>query len=175
MKVRKNIKVIHFLLIFLFSLGLPFLHAHPFFVGICDINYKSETQVVEISLRFFTSDLEKTMEDWNASHLYLGEKNEVSNADSLLRTYVLQEFFLELDGKKPRLNFLGKEVQQELCWIYLEAKDIPDFNKIRVTNRLLFQSFPAQTNLIHVNQRQEIKNLLLTKNNPSGELTWDKK
>ncbi|MBN1651914.1 MAG: hypothetical protein JW857_11335 [Bacteroidales bacterium] len=171
MKVRKNKQVKHFLFIFLFSLGIPLLQAHPFYVSICEIDYKDHA--LEISLRLFTTDLEKTMEDWGAGKLHLGEKNEIANADSLLKDYVFQSISLKVDGKKPILQFIGKEVNQELTWIYIEADDVPDFNTINISNRVLFQIFPGQTNLIHVNHREKTKSLLLTKNNPSGELDWN--
>jgi hypothetical protein len=160
-----------FLFIFLFSLGIPLLQAHPFYVSICEINYKNHT--LEISLRLFTTDLEKTMENWGAGKLYLGEKNEIGNADSLLKAYVFQSISLKVDGEKPTLQFIGKEVNQELTWIYIEADKIPDFNTINISNRLLYQSFPGQTNLVHVDHREKTKSLLLTKNNPSGELDWN--
>ncbi len=153
-------------------MGFQLLGSHPFYVSICEVNYKSETETLEISLRIFTDDLEQTMQDWSNKKLYLGESNEIAQADSLLKSYIFQVFSIEVDEEKPVIKYLGKEVEQELTWIYLEAKNIPDFDKISISNRLLFQSNPSQTNLIHVNHRQKTKSLLLTKNNPSDELIW---
>lgn len=147
--------------------------AHPFYVSICEINYNTTSKSLEISLRIFTDDLENALQDWGAGKLYLGEVNEIEKADSVLEDYIFKVLSIELDQKKTNLEFLGKEVEQELTWIYLEAKNISDFEKISITNRLLFQSFPGQTNLIHVNKHQEIKSLLLTKNNPSDEMEWN--
>lgn len=161
-----------FTIIIFFLIGFQLFAAHPFFVSICELDYKSESKSLEISLRIFTGDLEKTMEDWGAGRLYLGEKNESSKADSLLKAYVFQVFSFKINDQKTTYKYIGKEVEQELTWIYLESDNIPDFNTISISNRLLFQSFPNQTNLIHVNHRQEIKSLLLTKNNTSGELKW---
>ncbi len=147
--------------------------AHPFYVSICEINYNTTSKSLEISLRIFTDDLENALQDWGAGKLYLGEVNEIEKADSVLEDYIFKVLSIELDQKKTNLEFLGKEVEQELTWIYLEAKNIADFEKISITNRLLFQSLPGQTNLIHVNKHQEIKSLLLTKNNPSDEMEWN--
>ena len=160
MKVRKNPKLVRFLFFILFFIGSQVFGAHPFYVSICEIDYKIKTKSLEISLRIFTDDLENTLQDWGANKLYLGEKNETPNADTLLKSYVLQMLSIEVNQKKLMLEFLGKEVEEELTWIYLEANNISDFDKITISNRLLFQSFPSQTNLIHVNHRQQTKSLL---------------
>lgn len=173
MKVRKNPKLVRFLFFILFFIGFQVFGAHPFYVSICEIDYKSETKSLEISLRIFTEDLENTLQDWGTDKLYLGETNEIAQADSLLKKYIFQELSIEIEEEKLQLEFLGKEIEQELTWIYLEAKNIPDFDKIKISNRLLVQSFPSQTNLIHVNHRQQTKSLLLSKNNPSDELVWE--
>ena len=157
------------------EIGFQVFGSHPFYVCICEIDYKSENKSLEISLRIFTDDLENTLQDWGSKKPYLGESNEIDEADSFLKKYILQVLNIEIDDKKQMLNYLGKEVEQELTWIYLEANNIPDFDKITISNRLLLQSFPSQTNLVHVNHRQKTKSLLLTKNNPSDELKWGKK
>lgn len=173
MKVRKNPKLVRFLFFVLFFIGFQVFGAHPFYVSISEINYKSETKSLEISLRIFTDDLENAIQDWSHKKLYLGESNEITQADSLLKQYIFQVLSIEIEDEKLKLIYLGKEVEQELTWIYLETNNITDFDKITISNRLLFQSFPSQTNLIHLNHRQKTKSLLLTKNNPSDELVWE--
>ena len=174
MKVRKNPYAVRLIFLSLFLLGSPLFGSHPFYVSICEMNYKSETESLEISLRIFTDDLERTLQDWGTEKLYLGELNESPKTDSLLKKYILQVLSIEIEGETTSVEFIGKEVEQALTWVYLEAKNVPNFDKIMISNRMLFQSFPEQTNLIHVNQRGKIKSLLLTKNNPTGELAWDK-
>lgn len=173
MKVRKNHNAIRFILLTFFLFAGTLFGAHPFYVSISELNYNNETKSLEISLRIFTNDLERTMQDWSAEKLYLGEENESPKADSLLKNYVLQELTIAVKGKTVPIHFIGKEVEQELTWIYFETLNTPSFDQIKISNRILFQSFPAQTNLVHVNNKGEIKSLLLTKNNPAGELNWD--
>jgi hypothetical protein len=173
-KVRKNSKAKRLSFLLVFFVGFQLLGAHPFYVSICEMDYKSETKTLEISLRIFTDDLEQTIKDWSNKKPYLGETNEIASADSLIKTYIFQILSIDVNEKEAKFEFLGKDVEQELIWIYLEAKNILDFNKITISNRLLFQSYPNQTNLIHVNHRQKTKSLLLTKNNPSDELSWRK-
>lgn len=173
MKLRKKHQALRILLLTFLIFGSSFLSAHPFYVSICEVNYNSETKSLEISLRIFTDDLEKTMQDWSAEKLYLGENNESQKTDSLLKNYILQELTIAVDGKSTPFHFIGKEVVQALTWIYLETENISDFEKIELSNRILFQTFPSQTNLVHVNNKGETKSLLLTKNNPVGELNWE--
>lgn len=172
-KVQKNQKIKHFIFFLLFISSLT-ASAHPFFVSICEINYNAENQSLEISLRTFTDDLEKGLQDWGAGKLYLGESNESMKADSVLKDYIFKILSIEVDQKNTNLEYLGKEVERELTWVYLEVKHIPDFDEISVSDRLLFQTYSGQTNLIHVNHRNKIKSLLLTTNNPIDSLEWDK-
>lgn len=173
MKIRKNIKLIRYTVILFLLFGNTLFGSHPFYVSICEIDYKSETQSLELSMRIFTNDLEQTMLDWGSKKLYLGEEKEYPAADSILKNYIFQVFSIEIDEQKQELTYLGKEVELELTWLYFEVKEISDFDEIRIEDRLLIQSFPLQTNLIHVNHREKIKSLLLTKNNTSDKLTWD--
>jgi len=173
-KIRNNFKAKRLTFLILFIIGFQVFGSHPFYVSICEVDYKSETKSLEISLRIFTDDLESTLQDWGTEKPFLGESNEIAQADSLLKKYILQVLNIEIDNKKQILNYLGKEVEQELTWIYLEAQNIPDFEQITISNRLLLQSFPNQTNLIHVNHRHKIKSLLLSKKNPSDQLEWEK-
>ncbi len=173
MKVRNNSKAKRLSFLILFFIGFQVFSAHPFYVSICELDYNREAESLEISLRIFTDDIENTLQNWSSKKLYLGEPNEIAQADSLLKDYILQVFSIKIDKEKPTLIYLGKEVEQELTWIYLEARNIPDFDEIEISNRLLFQSYPSQTNLVHVNHRQKIKSLLLTKNSPSDKLVWE--
>lgn len=160
--------------ILLLTISSLSLQAHPFYVSICDINYNTQNQSLEISIRLFTTDIEKTMDDWGAEKLYLGEQNESPKADSVLAAYLPTVLEIKTDEKAtPPFQYLGKEVEGEMCWIYIEVPNIPAFEQASVSNRILFQSFPTQTNLIHFNNKGEIKNLLLTKNSPSGVLRWE--
>ncbi len=173
MKVRKIATAIPFLLIFLLALSFSKLQAHPFYVSICEMNYKNDEGRLEISLRIFTDDLEIAMQNWGLGKLNLGEKNENPKADSLISLYVLKLLRIQVQTKNIPIRYLGKEVERELSWVYLEVDNLSDFDEIKISNRILFQSFAGQSNLIHVNQHHEIKNLLLTKNNPEGILKWE--
>ena len=172
-KVRKIKTAIPFLLIFLLTLSFFKLQAHPFYVSICEMNYKSDEARLEISLRIFTDDLEIAMQNWGLGKLNLGEEKENPKADSLVSLYVLKLLKIQVQGENLRIHYVGKEVERELSWVYLEVDNLSDFDKIKISNRILFQSFAGQSNLIHVNQHHEIKNLLLTKNNAEGVLKWD--
>ncbi|MBN2237382.1 MAG: hypothetical protein JW729_07470 [Bacteroidales bacterium] len=172
MKVRKKYFAIRLVLMLLFSSAFQVVTAHPFYVSICEIDFNQKLNRLEISLRIFTNDLEKNMEDLGFGKLYLGEKNESENADMILKNYISSILKLQVDRINLTPNYLGKETNQELTWIYLEVKDVEAFSEIEISNRLLYQSFATQTNLVHVKNKDETKSLLLTKNNSQGRLQW---
>lgn len=174
MKVNKNQILYRLLFIFLFAFGIPLLQAHPYFVSVCEMKYEPKTKSLNVSLRLFVDDLEKSLEDLGVDNLNLGEKTEREDADLTLKKYIEQELLVEIDQKRVVLNFLGKEVENDLCFIFLEAGHIEPFEKIKISNRVLFQSFPTQTNLVHCTNQEQTKSLLLSRNSPSGELVWRK-
>jgi len=173
-KVRKKNKLGLAVFILLLTISSISLQAHPFYVSICDINYNTKNQSLEISIRLFTTDIEQAMEEWGAGKLHLGENNESPKADSALAAYFPHVLEIKAGNKNaPPFQYLGKEVEGELCWIYIEIPNVPAFEEATVSNRILFQSFPTQTNLIHFNNKGEIKNLLLNTGSPSGTLHWE--
>jgi len=76
-------------LIFLFFFSS--LQAHEYYVSICDIEFNSESNTLEITLKLFTDDLENTLQQ-GKSRLYLGEDGESATADSLLESYLKRVF-----------------------------------------------------------------------------------
>ena len=172
MKIGNNFKLWRSIFLLLFLSFNFFGNAHPFYVSIGEISYNAEAKCLEISLRIFTDNIETSLSNISKQKIYLGEKNEITIADSLLRNYILDNFQIEYDQKSASIEFLGKEVEGELCWVYLVANNIPDFEYIKIINRILYQDFPEQANLVHVTHRSDSKSLLLNKNKPSDQLSW---
>jgi hypothetical protein len=162
--------------LFLFLSGLIFLitssFLHPFYVSITQIDHNPATQSLEISIKIFREDLEFALEKQGDEKLFLGEEKEAIGADDRIREYLSARFSLEVNDSLKKWDFLGKEVEEDVVWCYLEARKVPDVYEIRVTNSLLTETFSDQTNLVHVHISDKEKSLVLNRESPAGALSF---
>lgn len=136
---------------------------HAFYVSICTVDENLKTASLELTFRIFTDDLEKSLLDEYGVNLHLGAKNEHAKADSLLFDYIKNSFALQLDKGRTAMHFVGKEVEIDLTWIYLEIAVQKKFRLVKVSNRMLIDSFDSQKNIIHLNIHGQKKSLLFHK------------
>lgn len=148
------------------SLLLAFqLTAHPFFISICQIHHNSESNTLEVAIKLFANDLETAMGAEQTSALRLGTDRESADADAHIANYIQQHLLLSVDGTSVTGKFIGKEYEADVVWCYIEVPDISTISKLEVSNRLLMNEFPSQTNVVHVTVNGERKSMLLQKGN----------
>jgi len=144
---------------------------HEFYVSLCQIDHNPETNALEITMRIFTDDLEYGIT--GSQDFYgLGTSKEPVSSDSLIYSYILENFTVNLNGNCLKLDFIGKEVEIDVTWIYLEKEDIEYIGRIEVTNYMLTELFRDQVNIINVKYNSETHGLLLKQDTPSGLLEF---
>ena len=144
---------------------------HEFYVSLCKIDHNPETSSLEITLKIFTNDLEygiTGLQDFYG----LGTEKEPPEADSLIYSYILENFKINLDGNCMKLNYIGKEVELDVTWIYVEIESVPKFDEIEITNRMLTEVLEDQVNIVNVNYNGETLGLLLKQDKPKGVLNF---
>ncbi len=146
--------------------------AHPFYVSVCQIDYNSDTNSLEITLKLFTDDLESALIGNDAEELYLGTEKEVESADSLISAYIVKHLSIDVEGKRQAWQYLGKEVDIDATWCYLEITEVPVLNELKLSSRIFLESFETQQNIIHVAVGKRKKSLLLDRGETSGILTF---
>ena len=78
---------------------------HPFFVSMTDINYNDKNKTLEISVRIFTDDLEKTIRQTYKGKVDLLNKNDKANSEKLVQQYINKHLIIKADGKVLNLKF----------------------------------------------------------------------
>lgn len=151
------------LILVLFALSVK---AHDFHVTITRIDHNPETGSLEVTIRMFTDDLEKALEKDGAPRLQIGAENEHSETDVFLKKYLIDRFNVRVDDQPQSATFLGKEVEDEITWCYVEIENVGDFSEIEVTQKVLAEVFEDQSNIVHVSYRGQKKSLMLGKNLP---------
>ncbi len=154
----------------LLILGIFF--SHEFYVSTTEIVYKEETGNLQITMKIFADDLENAIQEQGTEKLYLGQDKESPQADDYIQKLVLQSFDVETDGNPIELVAIGKEVEQDVVWYYLEAENIPVFKEIKVRNNLLIDWKASQTNIVHVKCGTETKSFLFNQGNNHGVLEF---
>lgn len=136
---------------------------HPFYVSICQIDHNPEAKSLELTFKIFTDDLEKALEAQGTGKLYLGDPREAQDADRYLYNYLKNQVVIVVNGDTVAFRYVGKEVEMDVTWCYLEITQVTEVNKIAVTNRILLEIYEEQTNLVHVKAGGQQKSMLLRK------------
>lgn len=135
--------------------------AHDFHVSITDMRYNPENRRLEVAIKIFTDDLETALEGLGAPKLRLNTDREHRKSDSLIGRYLANRMQIKVNGDAVTGNFLGKEYETDATWCYIEFIAVPQPETIVVSNRLLFERFDDQSNLVHIEVGAEKKSMLL--------------
>ncbi len=145
------------LILVLISLCLP---RHDFHVSIAQVDYKD--QEMQCTLRLFREDLENQLEKDLSYSLKLGEPDEHPSADSLVADYISREFNLKIGPKSLKQNYLGKEVEVEMIYLYFFYPCPEKPAELVVRNSVFFDSFDDQSNIVNVRIGDELRSAYLT-------------
>lgn len=123
------------------------LSVHDFFVSILTIRHTPTTRTLDLTWRITAHDIEHALE--NVAPLKLGSEREHPKADSILNAYFIQHLVL-FQEKQLSWTWLGKELDGETLYCYLQVEGITTPNGLMVGNTLLQDLFYEQQNLVHV-------------------------
>ncbi len=152
-----------YILLLLLSQNLAFA-THEFYVSICNIQHNTEAATLEITLKIFTDDFEKALQQNTGTALNLGTPKEHSKADELIRDYLQKKLEIELNNDaSTSFNYLGKEVEVNEMWCYLEIENVSSIESIGVNNFLLTETFPKQSNIVNIRANARLETLVLSK------------
>ncbi len=134
---------------------------HKYHLSLTKIKFTTKNQSVQITMRCFIDDIENVVNKKNKLILELATKIEVEKADSLLRDYLLEKFKIQINNKERIIKYLGKEYEKDIVYFYLEIDSITSIQHIKVTNRILLNTFEDQLNIIKLTIDEEKKTFFL--------------
>lgn len=146
--------------------------SHPFYVSVCTIDHNSKTKALEITFKIFTEDLESVLEEQIPERLYLGSQQESSKANRYISNYLQKHVTLQANGDTVAFSFVGKEIEIEETWCYVEVANVPSVSKLTIRNSVLMEKFEAQQNLVHVKVGGKQKSLVLWKDKREGSVEF---
>lgn len=125
-----------------FALGL----LHTYHTSLTRMDYNAKEKLVEISIQLFTHDLVPLLEQRAKKRIDLDKSPDI---DKAILGYLNENFVLkDKNGEIKKLVWVGKEVQVDTVYVYVEANSEADLEGFNLQNTLFFESFPEQTNLV---------------------------
>lgn len=123
---------------------------HPFYVSVIDINHNEKNKSLEISVKIFTEDFEKTLNNLNQKKINFVLQSDKDLINLYIHNYIQQKLKIFNDKKKINMQFIGYEIQQESVWCYFEVEQIILPNKIDIECTILYDFTENQLNIFHL-------------------------
>ena len=143
--LNKRLPVVFMLMCFAVLTGFTI---HKFYISKTIIEFNTRTQQFEITCKMFTDDLDLTLSQFSGKQIHLGTSQEHADANAVLEDYMKQHFTCAIDGVPVEWRWVGKEVENDLTYCYMEIFRKPDFSSLTVRNDLLVSHFPDQQNIV---------------------------
>ena len=145
---------------------------HKYYISNTQIEYVPEKQSVQIISRIFIDDFEKVLNERYDANLILDDKKNAS-VDFYIEKYLKQKFQISINTIPQNVKFLGKKIDMGLVKCYLEIEDVSDLAQLEVSNKVLFDVFTDQQNIIKLKVNATNKSFILTNENPKAVLNFN--
>lgn len=123
---------------------------HPFHVSVVEINHNAAEKTLEITCKIFTDDFEKALAQNYKTKADLINPPDRKVMDSLVKKYIFTNLSVSADGKPVSFTYLGFEREEESVYSYIQAENISTVKKIDISNKLMYDMFDDQINIMHV-------------------------
>jgi hypothetical protein len=120
---------------------------HKFYFSNTLVEYNSTTNSIEITMKLFTDDLERALEQQGHTGIKLNEQKQ-TNPIPAVRDYIAGRFSILFQGQIVYPGYLGQEVEYDLTVCYLELTQIPEYTFLEIRNQILTEVFADQRNVV---------------------------
>jgi len=135
----------------------------------CEMDFNSETNKMEIFLAIFLDDLEYAFEEEGYTNTHLMTEHEVDSASYILQSYIESHFILFENDKEVKYEILGRQISDDLSsvYIFIETDTVSKKSSFRMKNSLMHSIYDDQKNLVTINGlAEESIYLIFNSNNP---------
>ena len=153
----------HFFFLFfllLTNLIIETKNDHKFYVSTTSIVYKEQRQTFEITSQMFIDDMETLLRLDNKYIKMLPDSN-IKLIDELIESSLRTYFQIEINKKNIDFDFVGREYKNDIIQCYIEVTIPDNSKKITLRNRMFFNLFKEQQNIIHFKNQQKRESFLL--------------
>jgi len=151
--------MLNFLLSFICFLTGSF--THDYHSTLLSMQYNADIKSFEMELTIETDHFEYAINKHFLTDIHLGEGKELEDCDALISTYLNQTIQLYINKKPVDLGISEKQVDYSITTIQFK----PIYHKkkvkrIRMANKMMFEQFPKQQNLVQIFYKDKKAGLL---------------
>ena len=146
---------------------------HKYYVSITQIDYVEDQESLQITSRIFIDDLEDLFRERYDKTIVLDADKESEMVEFYIESYIKEKLNIKINGKTLTMKYLGKEYENDILFCYLEIETIKDINAVEITNKILFDKFDDQQNIIRLKTNNRNKSIVLTQDKQTGLLNFD--
>lgn len=123
---------------------------HPFHLAVVEMEHNATDRSLEISCRIFTDDFEKALKQTTKAHVDLINPADKKQTQKWISDYINTQVKITIDGKPYDLTCIGFEREDDAIYSYFEIGGLISIRKIDIKNKILFDLYDDQTNVMHV-------------------------
>ncbi len=151
-------------MLFLALLALTsFSGDHKFYISKTIIEFNPRTAQFEVTCKLFTDDLETAIGGAQSGEIRLGTDREVADADQRIEKYMHDHLALKINGAPIEWRWVGKDVDSDMTFCYVEFYRQPDFATLQVFNDILVSQFADQQNIVDLSINGTTQTLVFNK------------
>ena len=140
--------------------------AHDFHTSVTNGKLNPKSGDLELSLKVFTDDLELAIKNNTDIDLKLLSDNPNAKTDSLIENYILSRFQIKKQSENLQVNYVGKEIEIDITFIYLNIKQIAVEKELSVRNTVFFDTFDDQSNIVNIKIQDKTYSVFLDASSP---------
>lgn len=137
--------------------------AHKFYVSHLNMNYDEKSKTFQLSFSIFINDLEMTLKKQTGKKINLDEITNVN--EKFVFEYVNEHFIAKVEGKPLKLKSIGYELEDDVVWVYIETVQTKIPESFEITNKILFELYPEQKNMVKIKVGENDYSALFTVKN----------
>jgi hypothetical protein len=153
------------LIYLVFSLFLP---SHDFHITHTSLNYNSDSEAIEITMKVAIEDLERSLEINTSKKLRIGTTKEDKSAHRIITNYFDNHLRILTNDKPLKFQWVGKEIDNNLHDIYLyfeilNCNQNGEIKTLTLENTIFLETELNQTNIVLIEFKDSKFNLTFTK------------
>lgn len=151
---------------------VSFTAAHKYYISVTQVNYVKEKKAIQIISRIFIDDLEEVLKARYDEHITLSKNNDSEITNTYIERYLKDKIKFKVNELDKNFVYIGKEYDGDIIRCYLEIENIEMITSIEIKNKVLFDLFEDQQNLMKLKINLKHKSLILTPQKDKDLLTF---
>lgn len=124
---------------------------HPLHLSVTEINHNSADKTLEVSVKIFTDDFEKTLrKNFPTKTIDLINPSDRNAMNAIVTDYMRSRLIIKVDGRIVSYSCIGFEQEEDATFAYFEVGSVPAVHRLDMTNSILHDLFTDQTNINHI-------------------------